>query len=463
MKRLLSRLTVLIGLGLASAGAAPAAVALNPAHVSADARWVVFADFNALRSSQLGHELIAELEKVQKQANGGLIGLDVPKLFATIGTVTAYGYNLTAKPEMVDGALVVQGTPDLRKIAESILLQGTIAAPKSFAEVNDLPFPAYALSDPKADPAKSLSLLIAFPPEPVILLSKSRAHLVKAYDVFRGAAPSLAKSASPLTRFARSAPSAYLLGTAIVPADPGFSENEPQTRLLKLTHSGGIAIGEKAADVFAHLELTASSDRNAEKLAKILEGMTSMLSLAESNDRQLAEFLNSVAVNREGEVVSLKLAYPSARLLGMMNNLREQAEPRPAARATPITMGRLVAEWTAAEVESEENGLAIRTLENVPLANGMIVNLGRALNGGRNAKFDRVEVVPAGGGAPLLFRSEMMRAVRGTMVQFPFPGVDGRYTLKVAYVNDPERKAKFAVSLQDAKPVAAPAPRPGGP
>ena len=62
--------------------------AYNPALVSAEARWVVFADLEGLRASTIGKELVAIAEKAQVQTTGGQIGVNLPKLFATIGTLT---------------------------------------------------------------------------------------------------------------------------------------------------------------------------------------------------------------------------------------------------------------------------------------------------------------------------------------------------------------------------------------
>ena len=169
-----------------------AQAAFNPAIVSAEARWIVYADLDALRGSAPGRELVDALQKAQREATDGTIGLDIPKVLTTVGSLTAYGINLSKDPEAIDGALIAQGTADLRKIAESVLLQGTLAEPKVFSEVTDLPFPAYAINDPKAPESTRMQLIVAFPPEPIVLLSKSRAQLLKARDVFRGTAPSLA-------------------------------------------------------------------------------------------------------------------------------------------------------------------------------------------------------------------------------------------------------------------------------
>ena len=456
---------LIIALPALSAATPPA---YNPSIVAADARWVVYANLDALRASTIGKELVSAIEKAQAQNTGGVIGIDVHKVLTTVGSITAYGTNFSPDPKVVDGALIAQGTADLRKIAESVLLQGTLANPDAFSEEKDLPFPAYAISDPKDKSVPKISVIIAFPPEPIVIVSKSRAQLLKARDVFRGSAPSLAKSGAPaLTRYTAKTAGAYLFAASVVPTETPFPQNGPHARFLQLASSGAIAFGELGADTFAHAELLATSENNAEKLMKILQGMTSMLSLAESNDRQLGEFLNSTAVTREKETVTLHLAYPSARLLQMTENLRNQLEARTVSRPPTITQGRTVAEWHASDAAAANpagpNELSWRTVENVRLMNGATITLGRWQNGGKNVRFDRLEVIPAdAGGTPLIFRSDLMRNIRGSMSQIQFPGAEGNYTLKVAYVNDPEGKAKLAVSIRnpDDPPAAAPSSGP---
>ena len=438
---------------------------LNPAFVAADARWVVYADLNALRASTLGKELIDAVQKMQFQATGGAIALDVQKLLATVGTLTAYGANLSADPKAIDGALVVQGTADLRKIAESLLLQATIAQPKMFLELTDLPFPAYAIASKPNAGSGDGDVVIAFPPEPVVLVSKSRAQLIRARDVVRGSAASLAKThSSPLTKLLHGAPNSYLFAASIVPSEKIFPDNAPQARVLQMASSGSVAFGEKGADTFAHAELSASSEAMAEKLKKILEGMAAMLSLAESTDKQLTEFLNSTKVAKNKEIVTLDLAYSSARLVQMVQSLQQTAKPQESrgTRPTPpIASGRTLAEWNAAESTEADsaatNALASRTIENVELKNGATITLGWRLNGGKGVRYNRVEIAPAQGGMPLVFRPDMMRAGGGKgnfTAQFQFPGADGTYTLKVAYANDPEGKATYAVSVKEPAPRA---------
>lgn len=446
---------------------APLHATYNPAIIGADARWVVHADMNGLRTSALGAELVAAIEKAQADSTQKAIGLDMQRVLMTVGSLTAYGSNLAKDPAAIDGALIAQGTPDLRKIAESLLLQGTLTNPNAITEVTDLPFPAYAISDPKAALANRMQLIVAFPPEPIIVLSKSKAQVTKARDVFRGTEASLAKvPGSPLSALLTKTTGAYFFAASIVPTDSVFPENAPQTRVLQLATSGAFAFGEQEGNTFVHTELRASSSQNAEKLLKILQGMTAMLSLAESNDQQLSDFINAASASREGDVVTMRLAYPSARLVQMSQLLRTQAASRQTAnRPAAITIGKPVAEWSAQSdtTAPDPSGLVWRVIENVALRNGGSITLGRATNGGEGARFERVEVVPsASSGAPLTFRSEMMRGIRGSMWQIAFPGADGNYTVKVAYRPDTERKATFAVSVGDPRPTPPTAPTPPG-
>ena len=463
---------------------------VNPAVVSADAKWLVYADLNTLRGSAVGKELTAMIDaSAQFPIGDAKVNVDAQKILATIGTVTAYGANLSPDAKQIDGTLVVQGTTDLRKIAESILIQLNLAHPESVTELTDLPFPAYALKNASPKPAKegaelknlaptkgaqdpeSLEVVIAFPPEPIVIVSKSKPQILKAREVFRGVAPSLAKaSGSPLAKFVQASEGAYLFAASTVPAEKFFSEDGPQARIVKMASAGSIAIGEHGENTFAHSELTASSGQMAEKLMKIMQGMTAMMSLAETNDKQLAEFLNSAAVNRHGDIVTLDLAYSSTRLATMIKGLKQTAQSGPPDRAAQRTAqmvnGKALAEWTAeagpAHPEGSPAPITVRTIENVSLKNGSLITLARQSNGGKNVRFDRIEIVAAEGGAPLVFRSGYMRPAgpgadrgRGNWQQFEFPGADGNYTLKVAYVSDPDGKATFAVSAKEPKAPTA--------
>jgi hypothetical protein len=454
----------------------PAHAAVDPAIVSADARWVVSVNLDELRETTLGKQLVALAQDAMPKAQMNNIQIDFQKLQMTVGTITAYGTNFSQDPKQIDGALVIQGTADLRKIAEALVLQGTLTTPDKVKELTDLPFTAYEIGG---------EVLVAFPPEPILLVSKSKAQLVKARDVFRGAAPSLAKSpALPLAALLAKSGAGFIGSASVVPTDKLFAAETPQTRIFQLMSSWSVAIGEEDQKTTAHLRLVSSSDDMSDKLLKIVQGMVAMASLAETSDTQLQAFVQSAAVARQDRMVSVDLAYSSDRIIQMIKTVQQQANPAPAGQprvpAPPVAPGRIVAEWPINEAAPGSVAgpatLKDHTIENVSLVNGATITLvgRRDLNG--HGVIDCVDILPVGGsGAPLHFEAETMRllgyqpqvapyashgkliALRGSYgtAAFEFPGEDGKYLIRVRYIDEPGGKSSLAVRLKDPDPVPA--------
>jgi len=477
MPRLFRFLPLLL-LPLAPLPAAHAAI--DPSIVAADARWMIYLDLNTLRASELGRELTAMFARMQPTDASGGIRLDLQKLLATAGSATAYGTNLTKDPKAMDGTLILQGMPELRTIAEGLVAQMTVSSPDEITELTNMPFEAYKLAS---------GVSIAFPPEPVILVSKSGNHLVKAHEVIRGATSSLAKSPSRLSELLPSTARSYLVAATIVPSgDELFDGNAPQARILRMANSGSVSLGEDGVSTSARVLLIASSDAMADKLMKIVQGMAAIASLAETSDEQLNQFLQSVTVSRSGNAVQLSLAYPTARLVEMVNGMQErehsshQHQGRPSQHAPfpDPESGVVVAQWTAdsqlpGDVPAPEN-FATRSTPDVALVRGAIVTVSGTRDGGENARIDYVEFAPAGdsaSGSPLRYEAEYMRLdnyrvekvpfasggelaiIAGDLgsASFQFQGASGTYRLTVGYVDESDGVSRFALSIREPEPM----------
>ena len=226
-----------------------------------------------------------------------------------------------------------------------------------------------------------------------------------------------------------------------------------------------------------------------------------MISLAENNDRQLAEFLASAVVEKKGQTVSIEVGYSSDRLTQMIQNAQQHVgqrapPPNKPAPETPKNFGTVVAEWkldrAPANAEPSAADLADHIIANVHLATGSTITLsGQRHPGNRgqafgNARIDRVEIFPMAGGAGLRFEAENMRlrgfhrfsgpgysiiqkapyASGGRMIgtngqfaiaQFEFPGADGDYIVHVHYMEESTGTTTLAVSVRD--PAPAPEPK----
>lgn len=443
--------------------ALPLRAELNPAIVPADAQWVVHADFAALRDTALGRKLIELIPEIQNPDANDPLRPNPRRILDTAGTATAFGTNFSSRPEALDGTLVLQGTADLRKIAEGFVAQLSLMKPEDAVELTDLPVEAYLLSR---------EVIVAFPPEPIVLVGKSREQLLQALAVFRGQAPSLAQGSTRLKSLLPRSGSYYLMGATMVPTGDGeMPDVGPEARILQMTQAASFAIGEENEHAVAGVKLVASSPEVALKLVKVVEGITAMLSLAETNDQRLTEFVNSLQVARNDNAVDLRFAYPTERILQLIEQAaREHQQPKQDGPAAPEVEGELLAQWTADQalggVAPSGDNFATHTVDAVTLAPGATLVLAGARHEGEHARWDYIELTPAGSNTPQRFEAEYMRldgysieasphASGGEMLKtngrgsarLRFTGAAGTYRLAARYVDEQDGKATFTLSL----------------
>ncbi len=456
---------------------APAAHAeFNPALVPADAKWVVYADLAALRETALGKQLIARFPVAENLPEESPIQPNIGKILDTVGSITGFGnLELTANHADMTGALVIQGTPDLRKIAEGLIAHLTVSNPDQCAEVTDLPIEAYRLHG---------EIVIGFPAEPIIVVSRANDTLMQALELYRGKGASLAQGRHALTSLLPGKGSYYIFAASQVPGEAlGGGENSPQARVLQMTQAASVMLGERGEDLVAAATLESKDDELAEKLVKILTGLTAMLSLAESSDADLTAFLESVKINRDDARVSIQMAYPTERLVAMleqqMSQMESPAPPHPGAGAShepsaapEITgvEGEVIGRWAAdADLESDTaaaGNFALFSSEPVALAVGSRLVLTSARHNGEHARIDYIDLVPAAGGDATRYEAEFMRlsnygiegvehASGGELIrtnggpataQLRYHGPAGNYRVRVAYVDETDGRAAFVLS-----------------
>jgi hypothetical protein len=226
--------------------------------------------------------------------------------------------------------------------------------------------------------------------------------------------------------------------------------------------------------------LAANSDDMADKLLKIIQGLTAIAALAETNDKQLTEFLQSAVVEKQDLTVTVHLAYATDRLVQMIQNTQSPAKAAGAPGtpgSAPATAGKVVAEWkpdqAPANAAPDAALLATHTIENVHLVNGATISLVGRRDQNGSAIFDNVEIAPMPGmGSPLRFEAENMRlkgyrvqnapyashgkfiALQGSFgsAQFEFPGEDGDYVIRVRYLEETPGKTTLSVNVRNPEP-----------
>jgi hypothetical protein len=208
-----------------------------------------------------------------------------------------------------------------------------------------------------------------------------------------------------------------------------------------------------------------------------------MLSLAQSDDKQIAEFLQSLKTERNGKIIMINLSYPSDGLVKMIremaqNEQHNRSNGEHASDSKPAVPGKILDTWTA-DKETGHNTIApesllYHTIGNVVLKNGSTIILTGQRDEGENARIDCIDITSPGIDQALHFEAENMKlshyhvekspfASGGKDIilsnhpvgdaRFEFPGVDGTYTLKIRYVDENDGKATFTVSIQDPEPA----------
>lgn len=478
---------------LLALAAMPASARFDPAVVPAEAQWVLYVDVNTLRTSALGTELMAMVPSIDLDSEQLPLKVNLPKLIESIGSATAYGTNFSEDPEKMDGALVVRGTEDLRKVVQGFLIAGATAedgkSEMDIAEIKDLGVEAYQLED---------EVIVALPPGDAILVGKSRESLTAARALLSNDKGSMAKAKnSVLTPLIPKSAQTYILVASLVPQGHDLVDGDgPEARILKMAKAASVAIGEDGAMTTARIQIDATDSDMADKLIKILQGAVAMLSFAETDDAALAAFLRSVTVERTGTGAMLNLAYPTERLVQMLKTLREEQaaahthvserrNSRGPEKPAPV-QGRVVAEWKAdkdlASDRPAAENIVTQTAENVALAPGQTIWLNSNRHNGENGRFDYIDIAPTGKpAAATRYEAENMRlrdaeieevefASNGELTiltegsgsaRFVFQGAAGTYTLTAAYVDEKDGQGAFSISISDPKPQPGPeAPKP---
>lgn len=450
--------------------------AINPAIVPSGSKWVAYADFNAMRESALGERLLAVLKEQKllevESANSPILP-DIPKIMAAIGTVTAYGDSLSGKPEEMDGALVIQGNDTkLRAIAEGIVAHFLLNDPDHIVELTDLPFEAYRVHG---------EIVVGFPSEPIIVVSRSTKSLSDGLAAFRGQGDTLAKKPGALGDMLPKENNYYFYGASVMPSVDMGDGNTPQARILKMTQAAALSLGEVDGNVMANANLIAADKDTAQRLTKIVNGMTALLSLAQSEEADLVAFIDSVKVQQTDRRVGVRMGYPAAKLIALVESQvnreeheREAARRRAEARFT--VDGDVIAEWKSDEdngpaVEGLDAGVPVtHTTAPVALQPGMVLNFNAIMPGNERARIDYVDIVPVDAGSGERFELEFMRLTNARIVPFEgasgaevvlfgtgrglgraqlvFRGAAGQYRFKMGYLKDSESPIHFKVSAQ---------------
>jgi hypothetical protein len=462
---------LLAGLGLALPFI-PSHAAIDPGVVPIESKWVVYADFAKMRDSGIGQELLATLEEQNLFGDDAAMRPNVSAIMMTIGRITAFGDQITEDPEKMDGAMIIEGSDKLRKIADGLIAHLLLNEPDSIEELKELPFEAYRIAG---------EVVVGMPAEPIIITSRSKERMLESLGVYRGTGTSLKQAKGALTPMLPPGDAYYLFGASVVPSPEMENGNSPQARILKMTQAAAVRIGETGDNLVANAMLVADSSETADRLGKIINGMAALLSLAQSSEADLVAFVESVKVEQIDRSVTLQMAYPTAQLIelaraNMEKESRAEKKQEEAEDAVFSMPGELLAEWTADQdlggPQSTATNFVTHDAGVVMLQPGSIITVGSRIQGSEGARVDYLEITPVANpsltqkheiefmrlmnyrieksdyasGGELVVARDGHRGIGQARLQFVGP--EGEYRIAVRFVDENDGEARFKVSVE---------------
>ncbi len=295
--------------------AAPAfAGPLQKQEVAADAKWLLHLDVDQLRSSPEGDSLVKEIaDRLLDQPKAVLKReADFDLDFTKASSITAYGdYGSNS-------VLLVKTELDVEKLVDAALVQA--------GKAKNLP------SWPVDKSARDGILKYTFPdgvslwirPDKSILFSKSAAATEKANEVIAGRAANLSGSAA-FSDFPDAQKPIFFFGAAegfsgYPDLNTGAVTNNPKTKILKLTQSGQVVMGQEAEQVFVNFSLKAKTSEVVTQMQQVVQGMIALASLSASDNDDIQVLTDSAKVSAAGNIVSLKLNFPVDKALLILSN-----------------------------------------------------------------------------------------------------------------------------------------------
>lgn len=292
---------VTLGLSLASATLAGP---LQPAHIAADARWLVHLDLEALQPTTVGQTLAREaIEPKMSEVAAALklyLGFDFD--WRRIRSLTLYGAEYGG-PERLRGVMLIDTDLDLAA--------GFAAALQKQAEwgraqdgdlqlLEDGPLPLYCIKE---------DLYVALQPGAPAIVGKARRTTLKARSVLVGGAPNL-NSAPALAQLANAGHGEFLLLAA-----EGFGDaapDVPQARVLKMAETLRFSLAETAGQLQAALTLGARTADTARQMQQVIQGLIALGALSQPDNADLQKLVNGLRAEAQERQLQLTLTLPAA-------------------------------------------------------------------------------------------------------------------------------------------------------
>jgi hypothetical protein len=290
------------------------ATPLNMANVSADANWVVHADFDRFHGTDFGKLIQSRLDELGISAK-----LDnFAKVFSfnplnDVRDATIYG---ESKDEHKT-AILINGTFDQERLIALLRLN---------PEYGEEPYGGITLRRWHDDKNGGKMMYGCFYTDNLVILSSGQDTVKRAIDVLGGKA-----SRADATIFQQPALSD---GTAFIQIAArnldGFTQADKQQSIItKQFQSFSAAVGEAGQQFYANVTLQTKSAEAARGITKMIEGFVSLAVLDGEENSRIGEIAQKVQVACEDNIVRIRFSDSPQAIVGMIaKNIEAKVEKK---------------------------------------------------------------------------------------------------------------------------------------
>jgi len=287
--------------------------------VSADAKWLVHVDVDAVKASQFveraGREVVNKWPRAKQAVTlvRDRIGMDPTK---DLQGVTFYGDQIKKRT----GVVLVHASLDQDRLLEKLE-----AAP----DYRTSSYGSHTLHTWTHDKGtrREATVTGCFAGTSLLVLGPSAANVMAALDVLDGKLPNLAGGDSSLA-----APVPKGTAVLIRAVDLDQTQLPVKSPLVKQSKALSLVVGENEGTVFAKGTLVAASSEIAERMTKVAEGLLAMATLQAADQPEAIDAINAIQISTQGATVTVAAEASADELWQCAEKIRRLIEAKRAGR-----------------------------------------------------------------------------------------------------------------------------------
>lgn len=291
---------------------------LNPAHVSAEAKWLIHIDFDAAENSPFAKRYEQEQGERLQKVNQHISEHYGIKSLKGLSGLTLYGTNY----EQHRGTAVLFAEYDGEKMVSFLKQQSGYKAESH----GDVELHTWTQHDARHN--QDFEITAAFPKENVLVAGRPAEDVKQAVDLVNGKGTSLKGKESPLVG---EVPKGTIFRGAAVEL-AGLKQRERPMPILSQGKKVNVVFGESEGKTFANSTFEAESAEVADQLQQVLEGFKAMAALQTAEQPALKPLTDALKFKKEGQTISTEWQADSEKLIEAAEQMEKRRREQRAKR-----------------------------------------------------------------------------------------------------------------------------------